>query len=98
MEIDGKWTLTLQAPLGVRVVTADFRTEGATLSGTLSGVQGSAPVAGTQDGSVLIFTSTIQGPMGPLSLTFKSTVVDDAITGTVTFGDFGSGDFSGTRA
>jgi hypothetical protein len=96
--IDGNWNLTMQSPMGAREVKADFASSGGAISGTFTGDQGAAPLTGTLDGNAVTFAATVSGPMGQLELKFGGTLDGDAIAGTVQFGAFGSGTFTGSKA
>lgn len=98
MAIDGNWNLTMQSPMGARPATAAFTSSGETLGGTFGGDAGSVPVTGTVSGNSVKWAATVQGPMGQMELKFDGNVDGDALSGTVAFGAFGSGSFTGTRA
>lgn len=98
MAIDGKWNVTMQSPMGPRDATAEFTADGATLGGTFGGAAGSVPLTGTVDGDAVTWAATVNGPMGQMELKFDGKVDGDALSGTVAFGAFGSGSFTGTRA
>lgn len=98
MAIDGAWDMVMQSPLGARNVKANFVSAAGALSGTFEAEQGSAPVSGTADGDSVSFGASIVGPMGPMELKFSGQVVGDGISGSVNFGGFASGTFTGTRA
>jgi hypothetical protein len=98
MAVDGNWNLTMQSPMGAREVKAELTSSGNDLSGQFSGAQGSAPVKGTVNGDDVNFAASVQSPMGQLELTFAGKVEGDSMSGSVQFGSFGSGTFSGTRA
>lgn len=98
LAIDGNWNLTMQSPMGARSVAAELKANGNALEGNFKGDQGAAPIAGTIDGNNVNFAATVPGPMGQLELKFSGTVDGDSISGTVAFGAFGSGPFTGNRA
>jgi len=98
MALNGNWNLTMNSPMGPRPVTANFKTDGNTISGEFTGAQGSAPVTGTANGNEVAFAATVAGPMGQMELKFTGTVDGDSISGTVQFGAFGSGTFTGNKA
>ncbi len=98
MALEGTWNLTMNSPMGARPVKAEFTTSGNTIGGNFVGDAGSTPVSGTLDGDAASFSSTVQGPMGQLELKFAGTVAGNSISGTVQFGAFGSGTFSGEKA
>jgi hypothetical protein len=98
LAIDGNWNLTMQSPMGPRPVTAEFTSSGGTIGGNFTGAQGAAPVTGTIDGNNVNFAATVQGPMGQMELKFSGTLDGDSMSGTVAFGAFGSGTFTGSKA
>jgi len=98
MAIDGNWNLTMQSPMGARQVKAEFAASGNAISGTFTGDQGSAPITGTLDGSAAAFSATLSGPMGQIELKFAGTLDGDSMSGSVQFGAFGSGTFTGSKA
>ena len=98
MALDGNWNLTMQSPMGAREVNAELKANGASIEGNFSGPQGSAPVSGTVDGNAVNFAATVAGPMGQMELKFAGNVDGDSMSGTVQFGAFGSGTFTGLRA
>jgi len=97
MAIDGNWNLTMQSPMGAREVKAELAASGGALSGSFIGEQGAAPVSGTVDGNAVAFAATVPSPMGQMELKFSGTVDGDSMTGTVQFGAFGSGAFTGAK-
>ena len=97
MSADGTWTTTMNTPMGAQNGTMELATDGGTLTGTLSGPQGSLDIVdGTVDGNDLAFKANVTTPMA-ITLEFTATVDGDNISGTVKLGAFGSGDFTGTR-
>jgi hypothetical protein len=98
MAIDGNWNMTMQSPMGPRPITAELTSSGGTIGGNFTGAQGAAPVSGTIDGNNVNFAATVQGPMGQMELKFSGTLDGDSMSGTVAFGAFGSGTFTGTKA
>jgi len=98
MAVDGTWSITMNTPMGSRDVTLKLETSSGRLTGEVSSAQGTqALVNTTVDGDAATWDVEMSGPMGALTLSYAATVEDDAIKGTVEFGGFGSGDFSGTR-
>lgn len=98
MALDGTWNITMQSPMGARDVNAELKQNGSAIEGSFSGPQGSAPVSGTIDGANINFAATIAGPMGQMELKFGGTLDGDSMSGTVAFGAFGSGSFTGKKA
>ena len=99
MTIDGTWNLTLRTPMGDREVTVTLSTDGNDLSGSFESPQGTQTFeGGTASGDEGTWSTMFNGAMGEMQLDFVGAVEGDTIDGTVQFGQFGSGSFSGTRA
>ena len=98
MSVDGTWNMTMTTPLGERKATLTVTSAGSTLTGTLSGEQGSGEIAdGKVDGNKLSWKVAIQNPM-PLTLEFTGTVDGNAMKGEMGVGFMGSFPFTGTKA
>ena len=98
MSADGTWNTTMNTPMGAQQGTLELKTDGGTLTGTLSGAQGTIELKdGTADGDSLSWKADITTPM-PMTLEFSATVDGDSISGNVKLGAFGNASFSGTRA
>jgi len=99
MAVDGTWNLTLKTPMGDRPVTVTLNTDGNDLSGSFQSPQGDQQFeGGTASGDEATWSTMFAGAMGEMKLDFVGQVEGDEIEGTVQFGSFGSGTFSGTRA
>ncbi len=98
MAIDGTWNLKMQTPMGERPMTMRLAADGAALSGALVGAAGESPITGgSVDGAKVTWSTMFTGAMGEMKLDFAGTLDGEAISGTVQFGAFGSGTFSGTK-
>ncbi|MCZ6459146.1 MAG: hypothetical protein O6766_07250 [Gammaproteobacteria bacterium] len=98
MSADGTWNTTMNTPMGVQKGTMELTTDGATLSGKLSGPQGDIELEeGAVDGDSLTWKASITSPMA-MTLEFSATVDGDEMSGDVKLGAFGNATFSGTRA
>lgn len=98
MAIDGTWNLKMKTPMGERPATVRLAAAGAALSGAFVGQAGESPLTnGSVDGAKVAWSTMFSGAMGEMKLDFAGTVDGDAISGTVQFGSFGSGTFSGTK-
>lgn len=97
MSADGTWNTTMNTPMGVQKGTMELTTDGATLSGKLSGPQGDIELEeGAVDGDSLTWKASITSPMA-MTLEFTATVDGDEMSGDVKLGAFGNATFSGTR-
>ena len=98
MSADGTWNVTLNTPMGAQAGTLDLATDGNTLTGTMSGPQGSMELEnGTADGDSLSWTVNMTQPM-PITIEAKATVDGDEISGEAKLGAFGTATFEGSRA
>lgn len=99
MSADGKWTTTMNTPMGAQNGSMELTTDGASLTGTLTAATGDAVeiTDGTVDGNNLTWKAAITQPM-PITLEFSAVVDGDAISGDVKLGAFGNASFTGARA
>lgn len=98
MAIDGTWNLKMQTPMGERPMTVRLAEAGAVLTGALVGTAGESPLTGGSiDGAKVAWSAMFSSAMGEMKLDFAGAVDGDAISGTVQFGSFGSGTFSGAK-
>ena len=98
MSAAGKWNVTLNTPMGAQIVTLTLEAEGATLSGSIEGPQGSQSFEGGKiEGNGLSWVVKMTQPM-EMTLAFSAEVDADKISGNVDLGSFGSASFEGTRA
>ena len=98
MSADGTWNVTLNTPMGAQAGTLELATDGNTLTGTMSGPQGSMELEnGTADGDSLSWTVYMTQPM-PITIEATATVDGDEISGEAKLGAFGTATFSGSRA
>ncbi len=98
MGVDGTWNMSMKTPLGEQAGTLTLATDGGTLTGTMSGPQGSMALeGGTVDGNSLAWTVNMTSPM-PIKVEATATIDGDSITGEAKLGAFGTAPFSGSRA
>lgn len=99
MAVDGTWNLTLKTPMGDRPVTVVLNSDGNDLSGKFQAPQGDQEFdGGTASGDEATWSTMFNGAMGEMKLDFVGKVDGDSMDGTVQFGSFGPGTFTGTRA
>ena len=97
-DLDGSWETVTNTPMGQQKATVTLQTDGDSLSGTMSGAQGTVDIKdGTVDGNTGAWKVSITSPM-PMTLEFSATAEGDSISGSVKLGAFGSANFTGTRA
>lgn len=96
-QVDGSYDITTNTPMGAQKGVLTLAADGNSLSGSLSGDQGSINLEdGAINGDDLSWSANITSPM-PMKLEFSAKVDGDAISGSVKLGSFGNASFSGTR-
>ena len=96
-QVDGSYDITTNTPMGAQKGVLTLAISGDSLSGTMSGDQGSINLEdGAVNGEELSWTANITSPM-PMKLEFTAKVDGDEISGNVKLGMFGNASFSGTR-
>jgi len=96
--ISGNWTISLNVQGNEIPLTASFTQEGAALSGSLTGEQGSMPVKGTMTGNALKLEFTAPTPNGDLAVVMTGTLVGGALSGKMDISGLGEADWKGQRA
>jgi|SRR5215469_2693250 hypothetical protein len=94
-DLSGKWSAAVTLDAGSGTAKFEFKQSGDKLTGTYTGLVGTAEVTGTVKGSDAewSFNSEQAG-----KITYKGTLgADGKITGTVEYGQIGSGKFTAER-
>jgi hypothetical protein len=80
-DVDGTWTGTVQGPMGDIPVGFTFKADGAKLTGTTTGFDGSqVPIMdGKIEGNTITFTVTLDFGGMPFMLSYKGAVSPDQI-------------------
>lgn len=93
-DVTGKWTLNVVLDAGSGSPTFDFKQAGDKLTGTYHGTFGDAPLTGTVNGDKIQFSFGND----QAKATYTGTVEGaDKMSGTVDYGQVGTGKFDGTR-
>ena len=74
-----------------------FLQEGAELTGDIASSRAAGPLTGTVEGNTVTFVAMVQMDSGPFEITYTGTIEGDEITGSVEFGSYGAGTFTGRR-
>lgn len=84
-DVDGKWAGTLSTPMGDVPVAFTFKADGATLTGTTSGPDGSDVkiTNGKADGNNISFSVSFDFGGMPLQLDYKGVVANGEIKLTI---------------
>ena len=99
VDVTGDWEMTMESPRGGEMTRAvHFEQDGEKITVTMESRRGDEVTAeGTIKGNEIEWTVSRETPRGPMSLVYKGTVDGDTMSGTVDFGDFGSGDWTAKR-
>lgn len=93
-----KWAIVIDAPTGKTKATIAVSLVDGVWQGEMTGKNGTGPMLDVvAEGNRLSWTTKIERPM-PMKLKFKGMSDGDSISGSVKFGMFASGDFTGVRA
>ena len=97
MVIDGTWSADMETPMGTQTISFQLASTGTTLTGKLSGSDGSVELFdGYVDGDKASWKADIKKPM-PLTLEFSVTVEGARMSGNVKLGMFGDAPLTGKR-
>lgn len=99
VDVTGTWIFDVTSDAGGGKPTVTLKQEGDQLTGHYSSDQlGEADLSGTVKGREITFSFETEAQGFALEVTYTGTVEgDDAISGTMSLGDFGGGTFTGKR-
>lgn len=95
--VEGAWVLAVQGPMGVRDSDAVFMQNGEQLTGTVLTRRGEVPLVGTVKGEEIRFRMNVSARGQQIDVDYAGTVAEDTMGGTVQFGSFGDGTWTGKR-
>jgi hypothetical protein len=96
-DVSGTWELNVESPMGSRASDAIFTQTGETLGGKMVSPRGETPLTGTISGETVKFGINVNVQGQNLQIDYTGTVTGDTMSGTVAFGSFGDGKFTGKR-
>jgi hypothetical protein len=82
VDITGSWEMTVQAPQGAMVITANYKQDGETLTGTHVSEMGESPLKGTVKGVDVEYTLTIDMGGQQMAIVHKAKVDGQTMTGS----------------
>ena len=98
VDVTGVWAFQIDLGGNVGTPTVTFKQDGEKLTGTYSSqVLGEQQLTGTIKGVAIEFGFTASLEGNAVKVSYTGTVEKDTMKGTVTFGDFGSGTFTGKK-
>jgi D-glucosaminate-6-phosphate ammonia-lyase len=96
-DVTGTWELNVESPMGSRASDAVFTQSGETLGGKMVSPRGEVPLTGTIKGDAVAFGINVNVQGQDLQIDYTGTVTGDTMSGTVVFGSFGDGKWSGKK-
>jgi hypothetical protein len=96
-DVTGTWELNVESPMGSRASDAIFTQTGESLGGKMVSPRGETPLTGTLKGDAIAFGINVNVQGQNLQIDYTGTVTGDTMSGTVVFGSFGDGKFTGKR-
>ena len=97
VDITGSWELTVESPQGTMVITANFKQDGETLTGTHVSEMGESPLKGTVKGADVEYTLTIDMGGQQMSIVHKAKVDGDTMKGSADIEGMGTIAFTAKR-
>jgi hypothetical protein len=96
-DVSGTWELNVESPMGSRASDAIFTQTGETLGGKMVSPRGEVPLTGTISGDTVKFGINVNVQGQSLQIDYSGTVTGDTMSGTVVFGSFGDGKWTGKK-
>ena len=96
-DVSGTWELNVESPMGSRASDAIFTQSGETLGGKMVSPRGEVPLTGTVSGDTVKFGINVNVQGQNLQIDYSGTVTGDTMSGTVVFGSFGDGKWTGKK-
>ena len=96
-DVNGTWEFSVESPMGTRSNETIFTQSGEALSGKMVSPRGEVPLTGTVKADAINFTVNLNVQGQSLQIDYSGTVTGDTMGGTVQFGSFGDGKWSGKR-
>ena len=96
-DVTGTWELNVESPMGSRASDAIFSQTGETLGGKMVSPRGEVPLTGAMKGDAINFSITVNAQGQTLQIDYTGTVTGDTMSGTVVFGSFGDGKWTGKK-
>ena len=96
-DVSGTWELNVESPMGSRASDAIFTQTGETLGGKMVSPRGEVPLTGSVSGDTVKFGINVNVQGQSLQIDYIGTVTGDTMSGTVVFGSFGDGKWTGKK-
>jgi hypothetical protein len=99
LDVSGKWKITSKSQRGERTFEATLAQAGEKLTVKSKDREGNDVTSeGTVKAGEITWSTKRETPMGEMVITYKGKVDGKTMSGTVTFGEMGSGDWKAEKA
>ena len=95
--LTGRWHFDVVSPNGKGTRDLSLVDEQGVLTGTIASSTASGPISGKYEGDQIEFTALLSFGGDEFPVVYRATVDGDSMSGTIDFGDYGSGTFTGER-
>jgi hypothetical protein len=97
-DFNGKWTATVETPMGTQAITFNFHVDGATLTGTVTTPRGDVDISdGKIDGDTISFAQVMNFNGNEFKIAYTGKADGDTIKFTRQAGDRPAQEFVATR-
>jgi len=97
IDITGQWEMTVESPQGQMVITANYKQEGETLTGTHVSEMGESPLKGTVKGADVEYKISIDMGGQQMEIVHQAKVDGDTMKGSADLGEMGAIPFTAKR-
>jgi hypothetical protein len=97
-DLSGEWVFTVQSPNGTGTRQATLVQQGDSITGSISSDRAVGDLIGAVEGDVVTLRALLMMASGPFEVVYKAEFTDTTMEGTVDFGSYGGGTFTGVRA
>ena len=96
-DVSGTWEFKVESAQGTATPSITFKQQGEKLSGTYKGRMGERPLEGTIKDDKIRFSVKLKFQDQEFVVTYSGTVKGNSMSGTVQFGDAGTGKWTASR-
>jgi len=96
--VAGEWDAQFSTPGGAQGLKLILKVDGEKLTGTAKRSRGDVPITGTIKGDDISFAYTVEYNGNAMTISFSGKVKGDTMSGTVSFNDQASDNWSAKRA
>ncbi|MEJ2538990.1 MAG: hypothetical protein P8188_03220 [Gemmatimonadota bacterium] len=96
-DLSGEWVFTVQSPNGTGTRQVTLVQVGDSITGSISSDRATGDLSGSVEGDTVTLRALLMMASGPFEVVYEAEFTDTTMTGTVDFGDYGVGTFTGRK-